>query len=105
MCRATASTSAGSQSKSGNPCDKLIAPVSAASCDITVKMVVPTAGSFDVRFTVSFSQKSIPPKGGNYKPNSVVPSSGGSYKRELCSFRLQAEAATTGHVSSNTPVS
>jgi hypothetical protein len=28
----------------------LIAPVSAASFDITVKMVVPTDGSFDVSF-------------------------------------------------------
>src|SRR3954452_221630 len=49
MCRATASTSAGSQSKSGNPCDKLIAPRSAASLDMTVKIVVPTLGSFDRR--------------------------------------------------------
>ena len=44
MCRATASTSAGSQSKSGNPCERLTAPTSAASFDITVKMVVPTEG-------------------------------------------------------------
>ncbi len=44
MCRATASTSAGSQSKSGKPCDRLTAPTSAASFDITVKMVVPTEG-------------------------------------------------------------
>src|SRR3954470_19931234 len=49
MCRVTASTSAGSQSKSGNPCDRLIAPRSAASFDMTVKIVVPTLGSFDVR--------------------------------------------------------
>src|SRR5215831_12537408 len=47
MCLATASTSAGSQSKSGKPCDKLIAPRSAASFDMTVKIVVPTLGSFD----------------------------------------------------------
>src|SRR5262249_19616271 len=47
MCRATASTSAGSQSKSGNPCDRLIAPRSAASFDMTVKIVVPTLGSLD----------------------------------------------------------
>src|SRR6185436_9145767 len=52
MYRATASTSAGSQSKSGNPCDRLIAPRSAASFDITVKIVVPTLGSFDVRTRV-----------------------------------------------------
>src|SRR5919107_1103687 len=49
MCRATASTSAGSQSKSGNPCDRLIAPRSVASFDMTVKMVVPTLGSFEVK--------------------------------------------------------
>src|SRR6476646_3067073 len=48
MCRAIASTSAGSQSKSGNPCDRLIASRSAASFDITVKIVVPTDGSFEV---------------------------------------------------------
>src|SRR5438105_2735072 len=42
---ATASTSAGSQSKSGKPWPRLIAPVRAASADITVKMVVPTLGS------------------------------------------------------------
>src|SRR5688572_23362145 len=45
MCRATASTSAGSQSKSGKPCERLTAPTSAASFDMTVKIVVPTAGS------------------------------------------------------------
>src|SRR3954462_10345221 len=49
MWRATASTNAGSQSKSGNPCERLIAPVSAASFDITVKMVVPTLGSLDAK--------------------------------------------------------
>jgi hypothetical protein len=48
MCAATASTSAGSQSKSGKPCDRLIAPRSAASFDITVKIVVPTLGSLDL---------------------------------------------------------
>jgi hypothetical protein len=47
MWRATASINAGSQLKSGYPCDRLIAPVSAASFDMTVKMVVPTDGSFD----------------------------------------------------------
>jgi hypothetical protein len=33
--------------KSGKPCERLIAPQSAASFDITVKMVVPTWGSFE----------------------------------------------------------
>src|SRR5215203_951356 len=47
MCRVTASTSAGSQSKSGKPCDRLIAPRSAASFDMTVKIVVPTFGNLD----------------------------------------------------------
>jgi hypothetical protein len=47
MCRATASTRAGSQSKSGKPCERLMAPVSAASFDITVKIVVPTFGSLE----------------------------------------------------------
>src|SRR3954466_13096261 len=41
----TACTRRGSQSKSGKPCPRLTAPFSAASADITVKMVVPTAGS------------------------------------------------------------
>lgn len=41
----TASTSAGSQSKSGKPWPRFTAPTSAASADITVKMVVPTSGS------------------------------------------------------------
>jgi hypothetical protein len=41
---ATASTSAGSQSKSGKPCPRLTAPRSVASADITVKIVVPTVG-------------------------------------------------------------
>ena len=36
--------SSGAQSKSGKPCDRLIAPHSAARRDITVKMVVPMAG-------------------------------------------------------------
>ena len=31
----------------GNPCDRLIAPQSAASLDMTVKMVVPTQGSLE----------------------------------------------------------
>jgi hypothetical protein len=37
--------------KSGKPCDRLIAPQSAASFDITVKMVVPTWGSFESMVT------------------------------------------------------
>jgi hypothetical protein len=41
---ATASSSAGSQSKSGKPWPRLTAPRSAASADITVKIVVPTFG-------------------------------------------------------------
>jgi hypothetical protein len=39
--------SSGAQSKSGNPWDRLIALCSAASRDITVKMVVPTLGSLE----------------------------------------------------------
>src|SRR4051812_47439169 len=42
----TACTRRGSESKSGKPCPRFTAPFSAASADITVKMVVPTAGSF-----------------------------------------------------------
>src|SRR3954470_20219121 len=61
MCRATASTSAGSQSKSGNPCDRLIAPRSAASFDMTVKMVVPTFGSFDCSITRSLPELKLRP--------------------------------------------
>jgi hypothetical protein len=45
----TASSSAGSQSKSGKPWPRLTAPCCAASADITVKMVVPTAGRRLVR--------------------------------------------------------
>jgi hypothetical protein len=37
--------------KSGKPCDRLIAPQSAASFDMTVKMVVPTRGSFESMMT------------------------------------------------------
>ena len=42
-----ASNSAGSAWKSGNPCDRLMAPHSAARRDMTVKMVVPTAGNLE----------------------------------------------------------
>jgi hypothetical protein len=45
-------TSLGSQSKSGKPWPRLTAPFSAASDDITVKMVVPTAGSLVLRVGV-----------------------------------------------------
>src|SRR5689334_22886321 len=44
MARVTASTSRGSQSKSGKPCPRLTASCCCASADMTVKMVVPTAG-------------------------------------------------------------
>src|SRR6478609_380360 len=44
----TAVTSFGSHSKSGNPWPRLTAPVSAASADMTVKIVVPTEGSLVV---------------------------------------------------------
>src|SRR5690348_9813838 len=44
MAASTAATSAGSQSKSGKPWPRLMAPDFAASADITVKIVVPTAG-------------------------------------------------------------
>ncbi len=44
MWRSIASNSAGSAWKSGKPCDRLIAPHSAAMRDITVKMVVPMCG-------------------------------------------------------------
>ncbi|MNL67395.1 hypothetical protein D3C87_1919750 [compost metagenome] len=44
MAPATASTIFGSQSKSGKPWPRLTAFFSMARADITVKMVVPTAG-------------------------------------------------------------
>ena len=44
MASVTWSSSAGSQSKSGKPWPRLTAPVSCASADITVKIVVPTFG-------------------------------------------------------------
>jgi hypothetical protein len=47
IARQVASKSAGSAWKSGKPCDRLIAPQSAASFDMTVKMVVPTQGSLE----------------------------------------------------------
>src|SRR5690625_5064750 len=45
MARSRASTSRGGTSKSGKPWPRLTAPCSAASWDMTVKMVVPTCGS------------------------------------------------------------
>ena len=51
MALATASTSAGSQSKSGNPCDRLMAWCSLASRVITEKMLTPTSGSLEVTAT------------------------------------------------------
>ncbi len=48
MWRETRSKSSGEAEKSGKPWDRLMAPHSAASRDITVKIVVPTPGSRDV---------------------------------------------------------
>src|SRR5258705_13951865 len=63
MYRVTASISSGAQLKSGNPCDRLIAPCSSASRDIFVKIVTPVPGSLertgmvlrmaDIRYQVS----------------------------------------------------
>src|SRR5882762_2291947 len=47
MYRVTASISSGAQLKSGNPCDRLIAPCSSASRDIFVKIVTPVPGSLE----------------------------------------------------------
>src|SRR6478735_1589112 len=44
IATSTASSSFGSQSKSGKPWPRLTAPRSCASADITVKIVVPTVG-------------------------------------------------------------
>ena len=48
MALFTSFISSGEVSKSGKPCDKLIAPTSAATADITVNIVVPTCGSLDM---------------------------------------------------------
>ena len=48
IASAARSTSAGSQSKSGKPCDRLMAPWSVARRVMTVKMLVPVPGSFEV---------------------------------------------------------
>src|SRR5690606_38230712 len=45
IARSSSSTRRGGTSKSGKPWPRLTAPCSCASCDITVKMVVPTFGS------------------------------------------------------------
>src|SRR5215203_1885244 len=47
MYFATMSISSGDVSKSGKPCDRLIAPTSFARRVITAKMLTPPAGSFD----------------------------------------------------------
>ena len=47
MASLTACTKAGSQLKSGKPWPRLTAPLELAKADMTVKMVVPTFGSFD----------------------------------------------------------
>src|SRR5262245_19287542 len=47
MYLVTRSRSSFAQSKSGKPCDRLIALCSCARRDITVKMVVPTSGSLE----------------------------------------------------------
>src|SRR4029453_5292201 len=47
MKRATRSMSSGEVSKSGKPCDRLIAPTSFDSRVMTAKMLTPPAGSFD----------------------------------------------------------
>src|SRR5690606_41230439 len=45
MARSSSSTSRRGTGKAGKPWRRLTAPCSAASCDITVKMVVPTFGN------------------------------------------------------------
>src|SRR5690554_2529742 len=47
MAWSSAATSSAGTGKSGKPCPRFTAPCSCASCDITVKMVVPTFGSLD----------------------------------------------------------
>ncbi len=49
--RVTASRSACGPSKSGKPWERLIAPTSAASWDMVVKMVVPTLGNLLMSMT------------------------------------------------------
>jgi hypothetical protein len=44
----TSFISSGDVSKSGKPCDRFIAPTSAARADITVNMVVPTCGNLEI---------------------------------------------------------
>src|SRR5690606_10753939 len=47
MAWSSAATSAAGTGKSGKPCPRFTAPCSCASCDITLKMVVPTFGTWD----------------------------------------------------------
>src|SRR4029079_12211817 len=47
MYLVTRSRNSFAQSKSGKPCERLIALCSCARRDITVKIVVPTSGSFE----------------------------------------------------------
>src|SRR4029453_1749602 len=47
MKRATDSISSGDVSKSGKPCDRLIAPTSLARRVMTAKMLTPPAGNFE----------------------------------------------------------
>src|ERR1043166_7728455 len=47
----TSAIRSGEQLKSGKPCARLIAPCSWASALITLKIVVPTLGSFDLTDT------------------------------------------------------
>jgi hypothetical protein len=44
----TRAISSGEVLKSGNPCERLIAPTSVAKADITVKIVVPVWGSLEI---------------------------------------------------------
>src|SRR5690606_3060980 len=50
MYRLTSPVRRLSTSKSGNPCERFMAPQSAAMRDMTVKIVVPTSGSFERKF-------------------------------------------------------
>src|SRR6187402_1081250 len=60
MAWATASTSAGSQSKSGKPCDRLMALCSLARRVITEKMLTPMSGSLEVTETAEVIIRFLP---------------------------------------------
>src|SRR5258705_4126734 len=62
MKRATASTSSGAQSKSGNPWERLMALCSSASLDIVAKMLTPVLGSLDRRGVREFSISKLKPR-------------------------------------------